>query len=120
MKTKKRLAAVVMATATLLVPLTLGASTPAYADRCEPEELVLGAGTSPIDERDSPVCYVLLNYTYGFICNDFTTLNTCLQSRDPDPNYRPSIVFYQPDPNRIYCNLFLFVFPNGQCSYAGE
>lgn len=44
------------------------APTAAYADRCEPEEIVLGPNTSPIDERDNPACTALFFYVYPFIC----------------------------------------------------
>lgn len=43
------------------------APTAAYAHRCEPEELVLGPDTSPINEDDHPVCAVMFFYVYPFV-----------------------------------------------------
>jgi hypothetical protein len=120
MSIRKRVATVALATGMAFVPMIATTAGTAHADRCEPEELVLGPGTSPIDERDNPVCFVLVNYTYGFVCDDPTTLNTCLQSVNPDPSYRPNPVFYQPDPNRIYCNLYSFAVPGGSCTREAD
>ena len=99
----------------------VGTPQPAAADRCEPEELVLGAGTSPIDENDHPACVILLNYVYPFICRDTTTLLNCAFSRRLDPNYRPPLIpTYAPDPDRIYCNLYEFVVPTATCTSERE
>lgn len=119
MSIRKRVATVALATGMAFVPMIATSAGTAHADRCEPEELVLGAGTSPIDERDHPACYVLINYTYPFVCDNFTTLVTCLGSINPDPGYRPALVFYQPDPNRIYCNLYSFAV-GGSCAREGD
>jgi hypothetical protein len=117
MKLLQRLAALTMATGLTMVPMIASAAGPAHADRCEPEELVLGAGTSPINENDNPVCWATINYVYPFICDDFTTAVTCAGSISPNPNYRPDLVFFQPDPNRLYCGLYTFVVPTGGCAF---
>ncbi len=86
MKLRPRLAALLVAAATAATPLGLAATTSAHADRCEPEELVLGPNTSPIDERDQPLCTVMFSYVYPFLCtgpNGETpppTLPQCLQN----------------------------------------
>jgi hypothetical protein len=106
------MAALLVAAAATAVPLTLTTATPAQADRCEPSELVLRTffpkyEETFMDERDNPVCYVLLNYVYPRICDDFSTLNNCVRSVNPKP-FTPITVYpYQPDGGRIYCNLYL-------------
>lgn len=97
----------------LLVGGLIGGSAPAArADRCQPEEFVFGAGNGPMAEADSPVCAVLDNYVYPFVCPGGTQpLATCLQNIDPDPTYRPPLVPpYNPDAFRIYCNAYLWTF----------
>lgn len=87
----------------------LATPSPAHADRCEPEELVLGPGNSPVDERDSPVCVVMLTYVYPFICDDFTTAMRCSATVNPDANYRPPLVpAYSPQADRVVCNAVNF------------
>lgn len=51
----------------LTVLLTLGMfgiSAPAYADRCQPEELVTGPGTGLLPEEKNPVCQLLIDNVY--------------------------------------------------------
>lgn len=111
-----RLGRIAVACAVVATTLLLPA-TPAAADRCQPEELVLGPGTSPVDERDNPVCVVLLQYVYPFLCSDFTTLPRCVQSLDPNTGYRPPLVpAYDPDQSRVWCRAFLFAMPSGACT----
>lgn len=119
MRTRRRLASLVVATAAAVSPLGL-AGTPAHADRCEPEELVLGGGTSPIDERDHPLCSVMLQYVYPMICADYTTAVSCTQTFRLNPGYRPPLLpTYNPNIGRIFCNAYLFVNSNGTCTYRG-
>lgn len=120
MSVRKRLAAVVMATGVAFVPMLATTAGTAHADRCQPEELVFGAGSSPIDERDHPGCVVLINYVYPLVCDNFTTLATCMQSISPNPGYRPGLVLYQPDPNRVYCGLYTYAVPGGTCARTSD
>ena len=118
MSLRQRAVALTVAAAALLTPLGF-AGTPAHADRCQPEELVLGPGTSPVDERDNPVCVVLLQYVYPAVCRDYVTAPRCLQSIALNPGYRPPLIpAYNPNPGRIYCNLYLWVNSSGTCTYA--
>lgn len=112
--TRPRMAITLLA-AVAIALIGVTTAEPAYADRCEPEELVLGPGTSPIDERDHPLCYVLINYVYPQVCDDYTTLATCLGSFNPQPSV-PNYTPYNPDPYRIYCNAFEFAFGSGTCA----
>lgn len=103
--------------ATLLVAtaLALLPTQAAHADRCQPEELVIGS--SPIDERDNPVCAVLIYQVYPFVCDDSSTLLNCLGSINPDPSYEPPVVPpYNPQPDRIVCNGVGFVFGTSSCN----
>ncbi len=61
-----------LATAALL---SAAAAPPASADRCQPEELVLGEPLMP--ESDSPVCYVMLNHVYPRLDCDSTSQASC-------------------------------------------
>lgn len=117
MRVRQRLGALMVATGLTFVPMIATTAGPAHADRCEPEELVLDAGTSPINENDNPVCWATINYVYPFVCDNFTTAVTCAQSVSPNPGYRPGLVFFQPDPNRLYCGLYSFLIPNGGCAF---
>lgn len=96
----------------------------AKADRCQPSEIVTGGGTSPIDERDDPVCAVMDQYVYPFVCPSPAKqplLPNCIQNLRPNPNYRPPLVpQYNPDYGRIYCNLWKFVVPGGTCTTLEE
>jgi hypothetical protein len=119
---KKKLRA--MLVVTLLVGGLIGTSAPAaHADRCQPEELVVGAGNGPMAEGDSPICVVLDNYVYPFVCAGGTRpLLSCLQNPNPDPSYRPPLIpYYQPNAFRIYCNAYLWTWDRvGQtatCNY---
>lgn len=65
---------------------------PAHADRCEPAELVVRRipgfenWEDPAHEEDSPLCYVLLNYVWPSICNNFQSPNgvfNCLGTLKP-------------------------------------
>jgi hypothetical protein len=99
----------------LLASFALFNASPAAADRCQPEELVIGS--SPIDERDNPVCAVLIYQVYPFLCDDSTTLLRCLGSINPDPTYEPPLVPpYDPQADRIVCNTLGFVFGTSNCS----
>lgn len=87
----------------------------AHADRCEPTEPVARpifgqTYEEPLNEADSPFCYVMLNYVYPRVCDDFRTLLPtattpgCIRTINPDPN-EPVVVYgYSPDGNRITCN----------------
>lgn len=67
-----------------LVGFATTQSTPAFADRCQPEELI---GQEPIiPEGDHPGCQILINYVYPILCDDYSTLNRCTQTLDPTFN----------------------------------
>lgn len=53
---------------------------PAYADRCNPEELVFGPDNPIIPEEDNPVCQVLIRFVYPLACDDYSTLANCVDS----------------------------------------
>lgn len=103
-----------------------GSLSPAYADRCEPEELVLGPNSSPIDERDSPACTVLFAYVYPFICSPDgqappVGLLACPTSLSINPNYRPPLIPpYNPDTGRLTCNLVRFASPSTTCTFTSD
>ncbi len=127
MKARPRLAALAVAVATAVTPLGLFSTTTAHADRCEPEEIVLGAQTSPIDERDHPLCAVLFQYVYPFICTGPNgelpppTLLQCAQNIAINPGYRPPLMpAYSPNVGRAFCNLYYFVLPSGACTYTAD
>ena len=104
------------------------APTAAHADRCEPEELVLGADTSPIDERDNPACTVLFNYVYPFVCEGDTpgeqpsdTILVCAQNLRLNPTYVPPLIPpYSPDFGRLTCNLIKFASPSATCLFTAN
>lgn len=106
-------------TSTLLV----ASPTPAHADRCQPEEFVLGPGGSPMDERDNPVCAVLDQYVYPVLCPGGTTpksLVRCIQTLNPRPdNANINPPQYNPDYGRIYCGFYRFAFPDSTCTSVG-
>lgn len=100
--------------ATVATTLAVLAPAPAYADHCEPTEPVVRVirpgYEEPGDERDNPLCYVLLNYVWPRVCDDYTTLlGTCINSINPDPQ-EPIVIYpYNPNPGRMYCNWVKFV-----------
>jgi hypothetical protein len=104
------------------------APTAAHADRCAPEEIVLGPDTSPIDERDNPACTVLFFYVYPFICapagNPPPTLlgpDGCTANLSLNLAYVPPVIPpYNPNAGRLVCNLILYVNPNGTCTFEGN
>lgn len=111
----------------LLVPLSMTTASPAYADRCEPTEPVVRVLMPQYEEfmaeQDSPFCYVMLNYVYPRICDDYTTLlGTCINSLNPDFQEPITVYPYQPDAGRIYCNTYLAIVralnSTGSCTYA--
>lgn len=121
--TSAKLAAITLVAASGLMGFT---ATPALADRCEPEELVLGPDSSPIHEDDNPACTVLFFYVYPFVCSPTGEapppgLLQCPTSIDLNPNYRPPVVPpYDPDTGRLPCNLVRFANPNMSCTFAGD
>lgn len=50
----------------LMLVFTVGAE-PAHADRCQPEELVTGSGSSPIPESADPKCPVMDELVYPLV-----------------------------------------------------
>jgi hypothetical protein len=55
----------------------------AHADRCQPEELVLGPGNSPLGpDSGDPRCPVMQAVVYDQLVCDDTTLMKCLGSLD--------------------------------------
>lgn len=103
------------AVAVLSGALVVAAPAPAFADRCQPEELTpIGPGGSPVDERDNPVCVAIDTYVYPVICPDDQPkpLGQCLQTLRLNPSYRPPLVpTYSPDLGRIYCGIYNFLLP---------
>lgn len=115
-----RLALAACLTLLVSIAMTFVGVGEARADRCQPSEIVIGGGTAPIDERDDPICAVMDQYVYPFVCpspSPQPLLPNCVQNIDPNPNYRPPLVpQYNPDPGRIYCNLYKFAVPGGTCT----
>lgn len=66
------------------VAASLALSAPASADRCQPEELVTGPGTSPIPEEQDPRCAVMDGFVYPNLDCDSTTLNSCVTTLDAE------------------------------------
>ena len=60
---------------------SLGAPEAALADRCQPEELVLGSGNSPVggDEND-PRCPIMQTALYDQVACDDTTFMRCVNT----------------------------------------
>lgn len=95
----RRRHAIPLTAALMLTAAGAIAPTAAYADQCEPEEIVLGPNTSAIDERDNPACTVLFSYVYPFICSPSsappTTLlgaNGCTSNISLRPTYVPPLI----------------------------
>ena len=119
----RRSVAALVAVAAATIP-AFGAS-PAHADRCEPTEPVIRVlyptYEEALNEADSPFCYVMLNYVYPRVCDDYRTLlptattQGCVRTVNPDPN-EPLVVYgYSPDGTRITCNAANFaLFIAGQ------
>jgi hypothetical protein len=120
MATRRKLSTLLGLCAVVTASLFLIAPSPAYADRCEPTELVLRAVfpnyEEPIAEQDSAVCYAMKKYVYPRLCDDQSTLMNCTASINPDPNEPVVIYPYQPEPGRVYCNVRVFAI-GGSCTY---
>ena len=61
---------------------------PAHADRCQPEEFVLGSGNSPYAEESSYFCDAMLGTVYPALAKygcDSTTLLRCINGMTPGP-----------------------------------
>lgn len=120
--------AIPIVAALMLTAVGAIAPTAAYADRCEPEEIVLGPDTSPIDERDNPACTVLFSYVYPFICSPDGTppstligANGCTSNISLRPTYVPPLIPpYNPQAGRLVCNLVLYANPNGTCLFTAD
>lgn len=126
-RNKVRLAVLAAVASTSLIGL--GAASPAYADQCEPEEIVLGPNTSAINEDDNPACTALFFYVYPFICT--TDGNTppgtligaggCTSNISLRPTYVPPLIPpYNPQAGRLVCNLVLYANPNGTCTFIAD
>lgn len=115
----RRLIAVAAGAAALAAPAF--STTPAHADRCEPTEpvvrVVYQTYEEPVNEADSPFCYVMLNYVYPRICDDSSTLlgtanpptPGCVKTLNPDPYEPVRVAPYSPDAGRVTCNAVGFV-----------
>lgn len=112
----RRRHAIPLIAALMLTAAGAVAPTAAYADRCEPEEIVLGPNTSAIDERDNPACTVLFFYVYPFICATdgnnpparLVGANSCTSNIQLRPAYVPPVIPpYNPNAGRLVCNLIL-------------
>lgn len=72
----------------LAILFTVAPAQPAHADRCQPEEFVLGSGNSPYGEDDSAFCDVMIGQVYPrlvqFGC-DSSTLLRCINGMTPSP-----------------------------------
>lgn len=129
MKIRRRAAAVLLAGAAALLPVSVLTASPAFADRCEPEEIVLGPNTSPINEADNPVCTVAFFYVYPFICADsgynpprtLIGAGGCTSNLRLRPTYVPPVIPpYNPSVGRLACNLILYANPNGTCVFLSN
>lgn len=124
--TKLKLLAVALLAPALAAGISASSATPALADRCEPEELVLGPNTSPIDERDNPVCAATFFYVYPFVCasdgnNPPPTLLQCPRQVQLNPTYVPPLVPpYNPNVGRAACNLIQFASPTTTCVFTSD
>ncbi len=121
MTKKKRFSALILL-GIMASTLVMASPTPAHADRCQPEEFLLGPGGSPMDERDNPVCAILDQYVYPVLCPDppKQTLVACLQNLNPSPqNASLQPPSYRPNYGRIYCGLYRFAFPDSTCTSEG-
>jgi hypothetical protein len=130
LKNRARAAALLLVTASALVP-SLAVAGPAHADRCEPTEpfvrIVINNYEEPVDENDSAFCYVMLNYVYPRVCNDFRTLLPtattpgCINTIDPDPLAPITFQPFSPNAGRIVCNASNFVTTTlGQSGVCGS
>lgn len=118
-----------LAFAALLTGLGIAVPTAAHADRCEPEEIILGPDTSPIDERDNPACTAIFFYVYPFICTDdpnqppptLIGANGCTSNIRLRPSYVPPVIPpYNPNVGRAACNIILYANPNGTCVISSD
>jgi hypothetical protein len=124
----RRRHAIPLIAALMLTAAGAVAPTAAYADRCEPEEIVLGPDTSPIDERDNPVCTAFFFYVYPFICSPngvppatLIGANGCTSNISLRPTYVPPLIPpYSPNAGRLVCNLVLYANPNGTCVFTAD
>jgi hypothetical protein len=81
---RKILTALLAVSVALVVPIA--AAGPAAADRCQPEELVLGPGNAPLPENATPVCAVMNNVVYPTVgCKQTPTLIACVNKLTPNP-----------------------------------
>lgn len=81
---RKLLTALLAVSVALVVPIA--AAGPASADRCQPEELVLGPGNAPLPEDATPVCAVMNDVVYPTVgCNATPTLIACVNKLTPNP-----------------------------------
>lgn len=100
--------------------LAVGVPRPAHADRCQPEELVLGSGNAPYREEDSPVCTVMLGVVYPTLGCDSTTLLNCVNSMTPAPvpdvfNPIPPQGPLPAEAENVICSAFSVANGNGVC-----
>ncbi len=118
MKTRARLAAILISTMATAIPMTLGGATAASADNCEPTEpavrvLFPNYEEQLLQDADNPLCYVLQGYVYPRICDDSRTLlGTCVRTLNPDLAEPVVVQPYQPDGGRIFCSVSNFVLVN--------
>lgn len=127
MKIRRRAAIGLLTACAAVIPVNIFAAGPAYADRCEPEEIVLGPNTSAINEADNPACTALFFYVYPFICatdgnNPPSTLigaGGCTSNIRLRPTYVPPVIPpYNPNVGRAACNLILYANPTGACVFT--
>lgn len=64
----------------LFITLSTTSTGPAYADRCQPEELLGYNGIIPEDKH--PACKLIIDNVYPALCTDYATLARCTASLD--------------------------------------
>ncbi len=82
MPRSRRIVLLLITLASLAYAVSLGAvAEPAMADRCQPEELVLGPGNSPLGHDDTdPRCPIMQAALYDQVSCDQTTFVKCVNS----------------------------------------
>ena len=79
----RRLVVATIITAAVSTAGSLGAPDAAFADRCQPEELVLDEGNSPLGQDGEDLrCPIMQNVVYDQVACDDTQFMTCVRSID--------------------------------------
>ena len=77
-----RVVPVLLVLAALAWTVSLGTvAEPAHADRCQPEELVLGSGNSPLgSDSGDPRCPIMQAVVYDTVTCDDSTFMRCVNT----------------------------------------